>query len=77
MLFHLHSVSKNHVQVKYQILDLQFQQYNTAHQLNFIVAATYCIWMLKYSAVVVTYLLWEGCVSQLQIFFSIRQDCLE
>lgn len=27
MLLHLHSVSKNHVQVEHQILDLQFQTY--------------------------------------------------
>lgn len=28
MLFHLNSVSENHVQVEYQILDLKFQKYN-------------------------------------------------
>lgn len=39
MLFHLHSVSKNHVQVEHQILDLQFQRCKTAHQLSFIIAA--------------------------------------
>lgn len=35
MLFHLNSVSENHVQVEHQILDLKFQKYNTAVIINY------------------------------------------
>lgn len=70
MLFHLNSVSKNHVQVEDQILDL--------HKHHIIRAFFHLSHLEKNSPTVfaVTNLLWERCVTQLKVFFGVCQDGL-
>lgn len=65
MLLHLHSVSKNHVQVEHQILDLQFQTYIYQMKKKFLTCSTSFSSKTVNKMMVAVHLLWERCVPQL------------
>lgn len=72
MLFHLNSVSKDHVQVEHQILDLTSLRSDTLVKVN-----TFQQLRVRRSTEAVSYLLREGSIAKVHILFGVGQDGLE